>query len=532
MLDSSTRDHQRRLVRFLGDPRRYPHTTEKIVHRETHVSHVFLAGAFAYKIKKAVTFPFLDASTLALRKRWCTLEIRLNRRLAPETYLDVVPITEEPDGLRLGGRGRVVEWAVKMRRLPEERMLDRLVARRQVSLQDADRIMDRLLPFFRHAPRSRVISRVASPARLRQLLLGNLHECRPWVGRLILKEDVDAIDQAYQAFLGVAEPLLQRRVQRGFIIDGHGDLRCENICLTDPVVIFDCIEFNPGFRCGDVVNDLAFLLMDLEFRGRGELAQAMLARYRREARDPSVEALLPLYKCHRSLVRGKVRALAWQQHPRTPFGKQLQALARQHFQLARRYASQLMPPRLIVICGLIGTGKSTLARRLAATLNAHWLRTDEIRRREFGALRRPIGEEEFHQGRYAPSVSAQVYQRLHDQAAAALRQRRSVICDGMFSRADGRQVFRDLARHHGARFHLFECVTTRHRAKQRVAQRLAARHDLSEAKPEFYERLRAEFEPVRGFSLAEWTRVSTDGPPRQTATAALAALQRAWWPDA
>ena len=140
-------------------------------------------------------------------------------------------------------------------------------------------------------------------------------------------------------------------------MDGHGDLRCENICMTDSVTIFDCIEFQPAFRCGDVANDFGFLLMDLEFRGREDLAEALLDRCRRAIEDPTLDVVLPFYKCHRSLVRGKVRALAWLQHRGTREGRRVYDLARRHFALARRYAQQFARPRLVVVGGLIGTGK-------------------------------------------------------------------------------------------------------------------------------------------------------------------------------
>ena len=516
--------HEQRLVRWLSQPGAYPHPAQAIERRETHVSHVFLAGAFAYKLKKPVKFPFLDASTLALRKRFCRLELSLNRRLAPAVYLTMVPVVETPRGLRLGGRGRIIEWLVKMRRLPEERMLDQVVARRQVTRRDMRRIARRLVPFFLRAARGGRIARFGEPAQVRALVLGNLQECQPFLGTLLEEGDRRFVEQAYRQFLALNEPLLARRVRERRIIDGHGDLRCENICMTQPVNVFDCVEFQPAFRCADVVNDLAFLLMDLESRGRQDLAQALQDACRGPLHDPDFERLLPFYKCHRTLVRGKVRGFAWLQHPRTAQGRRIRGLSRRHFQLAVEYAKRFSRPRLIVVGGLIGSGKSTLARGLSEALGAAWLRTDQIRLTEFAKRRR--SRQGFAEGIYAPRVSEQVYDRMIRRAEQLVRCGESVVCDGTFSKAQGREALWRIAKRYGAGFHFFECAIPKAVALRRIAKRYAARTDISEARPEHYDRLKADFEPVRGWSAREWTRISDNRASGATFREALRILQR------
>lgn len=519
--------HEQRIVRFLSNPATYRDSQVRTIQRrETHVSHVFLAGKFAYKLKKPVKFPFLDASTLARRKRFCQLELLLNRRLAPKVYRRVVPVVETSSGLRLGGRGRAVEWVVEMHRLPEERMLDRLVAQRRVTRQDMRRIADRLIPFFRSAARSRAISKYGRPDQVVELVLGNLRECQPFVGVMLPEPDRAFLEAAYRQYLALRRPLLARRVREGRIIDGHGDLRCENICQTSPPSIFDCVEFQPAFRCGDIANDFSFLVMDLEFRGRHDLAQALADRYRKRLQDPTFDRVLPFYQCHRSLVRGKVRGFAWLQHPRTAEGRRIRELSRRHFKLAVRYARLFAPPRLILVGGVIGTGKSTLAKALSEALGAVWLRTDEIRLREFAAKRRP--GQGFSGGLYAPHVSELVYQRMIRRAEALLAQGRSVVCDGTFSKASGRETLRQIAARHHASFHFFECVVPKAVALRRIAKRYAAKSDISEAKPEHYDRMRAGFDPVRGWSGREWTRLSDNRPPDATARAALNILRQLW----
>ncbi len=530
--------HEQRVVRFLSRPASYPHPVGAIQRRETHVSHVFLAGGFAYKLKKPVKFPFLDASTLTLRKRFCLLELSLNRRLAPTIYLGIVPITEGLRGLQFGGKGRVVEWVVKMRRLPEERMLDQLVAQHQVSRRDMQDIADQLIRFFRHAARNSSIDRYGKPAQVCALVLGNLQECQQFVGSVFQESDRQFLASAYRQYLTLQQPMLEQRVRERRIIDGHGDLRCENICLSRPVNIFDCVEFQPAFRCGDSANDFSFLLMDLEFRGRQDLADVLAKRYEVKTDDPTFEQVLPFYKCHRSLVRGKVRAFAWLQHPNTPEGRRARSLSRAHFQLAVRYAKAFAPPRLIVVGGAIGSGKSTLAKELAEALGAVWLRSDEIRLTEFAPAYHPVKDgagrherkrqEGFAEGLYAPRVSQRVYEQLIQRAEQAIRQGRSVVCDGTFSKMAGREALRSAAKRHHASFYFFECTVPRAVALRRIAKRAAARTDISEARPEHYDQLTAGFEPVRGWPRSMWQRISDNRPPAQTLHAALGILRRAW----
>ncbi|MDP3703851.1 MAG: AAA family ATPase, partial [Candidatus Omnitrophota bacterium] len=349
-------------------------------------------------------------------------------------------------------------------------------------------------------------------------------ECQPFVGRLFSEEDAQYLEAAYRQFLILHQPVLARRLRQGRIIDGHGDLRCENICLTDPPAIFDCVEFQPAFRCGDVANDFSFLLMDLEFRGRHDLAGALAAQYRRRLGDPTFDRVLSFYQCHRSLVRGKVRGFAWLQHPRSTEGRRVREFSRRHFRLAVQYAKQFSKPRLLVVGGLIGTGKSTLARSLAQALGAVWLRTDEIRLREFAHRRRP--RQGFAEGIYAPHVSEIVYQRLIRRAEVLIRQGQSVVCDGTFSKASGRALLRQIAKRHGASLHFFECVVPRAVALRRIAKRYTAKSDISEAQPAHYDRLQRGFEPVRGWSARDWTRLWDDRAPAATAQAALEVLRR------
>lgn len=518
--------HEQRIVEFLSTPQTYPGVSGAVARRETHVSHVFLAGDYAYKLKKPVKFPFLDASTLALRRKYCQLELTLNRRTAPDIYLGMVPITETAGVLRLGGAGKVIEWVVKMRRLPEARMMDKLIAQRAVTRREIAQIGERLASFFRKAGRSRAITHYGEPAQVESLLLGNVNECQLFVGKLLPESDRDFLRACYRQWISLYLPVLARRARDGRIIDGHGDLRCENICLTNPPNIFDCVEFEPAFRCADQVNDFSFLVMDLEFRRRMDLANVLVQTYRKRVSDPTFDDVLTVYKCHRSLVRGKVRGFSWLQHPRTAEGRRIRELSRRHFQLGVEYAKQFAPPRIVMVGGLIGSGKSTLAKHLVDGLGAVWLRTDEIRINEFAAARKQ--GDGFGEGLYSAKVSDMVYAKLLERTAAAVKAGQSVVCDGMFSKAVGRRAVRAIAKKHGASFHFIECTVPRAVALRRVAKRYESKSDISEARPEHYDRLKAGYEPITELSASEWTKLSDNRAPSATYQAALQTLRRAW----
>jgi predicted kinase len=267
--------------------------------------------------------------------------------------------------------------------------------------------------------------------------------------------------------------------------------------------------------------------MDLEFRGRVDLAHTLVQRYLSRVKDTSFKTVLPFYQCHRSLVRGKVRGFAFLQHPDEPQGKQARRLARRHFQWAVQYARRFSRPRLMAVSGLIGTGKSTLARQLAEAFEATWLRTDEIRRTEFERYR-AASQEHMDSGLYAPEVSRQVYQRLCQRAEQALKRGHSVVCDGLFAKQSGRKALQAIAKRSGASFHLFECVVPKAVALQRIARRQAEGKDLSEARPEHYDYLKKGFEPVRGFTKSTYTRLSDNRPAEATFQAALRVLRRYW----
>ena len=294
---------QDEVIHALEDPGIYPHRPDDVRHLQTHISHVFLAGPYVYKLKKAVRFSFLDFSTPALRRKFCTEEVRLNRRLCPGVYLDVVPITRARDGhLRLGGRGKVVEHVVRMRRLPAERMLKALLETDGVTGEMMSALARTLAAFHAEVPTGPEIAAYADPAALRERWTEEARATAPFVGSLLHAEDHEVLADFGPAFVRGHEPLLRARQEGGRIREGHGDLHAEHVCFVDEpatalpdrpplpagIYVFDCIEFSEAFRCNDVASEIAFLAMDLEGLGHDALARRFVASYVHAAADPEI----------------------------------------------------------------------------------------------------------------------------------------------------------------------------------------------------------------------------------------------------
>src|SRR3990170_1716417 len=263
---------QRALITAMQEPSFYPKGVSEVGHKETHISHLFFVGDLVYKIKKPVLFSFLDFSTLAKRKFFLQEELRLNRRLAPSVYLGVLPISHENHGWQLGSDVRPVEYALVMRRLPERRMLDFLLGRDGVSPQMMRAVAETLVPFHAQAASGGRINSVGNPLALKNLWDDNLADIRPFVGRLLEASSFKALGDFGSCFIAKYKDLLVCRVLERRIRELHGDLHCEHICFApEGIQIFDCIEFSPRLRYCDVASEIAFLVMDLEFRGAKDL---------------------------------------------------------------------------------------------------------------------------------------------------------------------------------------------------------------------------------------------------------------------
>jgi aminoglycoside phosphotransferase family enzyme/predicted kinase len=497
------------VVEHLRDPAAYPEAAGTVRLIETHISQVFLTDRFVYKLKKRVRFDFLDFRTLEKREAACRDELRLNRRMAPEAYLDVLPIVADSAGqLRLGKAhasssdesrgGPIVDWVVYMKRLPAERMLDRLLATNRLTEDEAERLTAFLADYYARAEPLQIDGET-----YRRTIAHHVADNR----RVLLEaSEIDAelvrrIHTAQLRYLACRAELLRVRAA-GHVIDGHGDLRPEHVCLTDPIAVFDCIEFSAEFRRVDVLDELGFLSMECDAAGAPEVGRRIIAAYRRHSDDDAPAELEAFYKSYRAVVRAKVATLRAAQIDGPARRESLDARDR-YLNLAEKYLRAAgARPLVIVVGGMMGTGKSTLARGLSEALGMEVLRTDSVRRSLF-----PTGDgnSAFDEGRYRAEARGRVYDELLRLARNRLAAGVSVILDGTYLQGDRRASVRSMAEELGAESLMVRCVCSRETAMRRIEVRLASGSgDPSEARPELYDRQVAEAEhegPFEGLEV-------------------------------
>jgi aminoglycoside phosphotransferase family enzyme len=321
-------------------PKAYPHPAGEIKLVQTHISYVLLAGDFVYKIKKPVNFGFLDFTSLEKRRFFCNRELELNRRLCPDLYLGVVAITRAGQKFSLDGPGEVVEYAVKMARMDEAQMMGRTIEAGQLDAATLDKIVEILVPFYEGAEGGAVLAGFGTPESVAVNVLENFQQTEDFIGCASLSPaQFQAIGDYARAFLKHGE-LFAARIDGERIRDCHGDLYSANICLSEPIQIFDCIEFNERFRYCDVASDVAFLAMDLDYHNLPDLSRHFINRFVERSGDRGLLAMLDFYKCYRAYVRGKI-GLFTAHAPEVDATTKAASLAQagRYFQLAERYAS-------------------------------------------------------------------------------------------------------------------------------------------------------------------------------------------------
>ena len=474
------------VIRALLDPAAYPHPVDKVELIQTHISYVFLAGEHVYKVKKPVDFGFLDFSTLGKRRYYCRQEVLLNARLCPDTYLGVSRIREREGRITVDGAGKVVEYAVHMRRLPAERMMDRLLESGEVTDKMIRSLAERLAEFHARAETSRRIAEYGDWA-IRFNWRENVKQWKPYIARTISLEQ-DRILRAYgEAFFARRAELLQRRVDETRIRRVHADLRSDAVCFTDGICIFDCVEFSNRLSLLDVARDVGFLAMDLDYRERGDLAGAFVDRYVEISGDAELPQLLDFYACYSACVRGKVEAFLLDE-PEVPARERRAAAraARRYFELACRYARSLPPALLIITCGLAATGKSAVAQRLAGLTGIDVISSDVVRKRLAGLAPTERRFEPFGRGIYSKELTDRTYAALLEEARERLRRGQSVILDASYLRREYRRAAARLAAEEGAQFACLQLLAGDEAVRRRLARRLREGGDPSDARWEIY----------------------------------------------
>ena len=526
------------LVAALADPAFYPHRPAAVEHVQTHISHVFLAGPYAYKLKKPVRFPFLDAGTADRRRALCEDELRLNWRLAAPVYLGVLPITRDDAGrLAFDGDGRVVDRVVWMRRLPDGRMLEHLVASGAADASVFECLAHLLADFHANAPAGPEVSAHAAPEALTAAWGDVLRLADPLPDDVLPRGARVILTDFATDFVARHAALLARRRTARRIREGHGDLRAEHVYVIDAPVpaapphaplapglyVVDCLEFSQTLRCTDVASEVAFLAMDLERLGRPDFAAAFADAYAAASGDRELHALLPFYCAYRACLRGAVDGLKAAEPEVAPDDRvRAAARARSEFGLALRHAWRSQGATLIACCGVSGTGKTALAAELAQATGFTHLSSDVLRDEAFPAHGpAPYGGE-----RYTPDARAAVYRRLCDDADRLLAAGRGVVADATFIRRADRDALAAVAARRGAPLLFVECDAE----EDIVRRRLESRADgPSDARWSTYLGQRADREP---FDAAEpYRQVRTEQAPEAVLADLLVPLWR-WRADA
>ena len=519
------------LIAGLSRPAAYPHPADPVEVVQTHISVVFLAGERAYKVKKPVDLGFLDFTTLAKRRAVCDAEVRLNRRLAPGVYLGVEPVTRfEDGGLRLGGDGEPVEWAVAMVRLPAGRTFEALLGRGELDAGLLAEVARRLAAFHARAAAGPEVDRwgrfevVAGNAR------ENFEQTERFTGATVSEPVWRRLAELTGRELEARRGLIEERAAGGVTRDTHGDLHLDHVYSLpgreppDDLPIVDCIEFNERFRYADPVSDAAFLAMDLAFHGRDDLAEAFTESYFAASSDEPGRGLMSHYTAYRAVTRGKVESmtLAADEVPAGQRWRELQR-ARAHFLLALRLlAPPAGRPCLALAAGPPASGKSRLAEGLAGAAGFTVLASDAVRKELAGIDPYESARAPVDRGIYTAEWNERTYAVCRERAERHLFEGGRVVVDATFWREAERRSFLDAARASCVPARVFLCEVTDEEARRRLAAR---RGGLSDAYWEVYRAVAGRFEPAGAETEKRVTRLDTSGPPEATLEAALVALR-------
>jgi aminoglycoside phosphotransferase family enzyme/predicted kinase len=505
---------QQALVRALCKPACYPHPVKAVHVLETHISWVLLAGRYAYKIKKAIDLGFLDCSELTARRFYCAEEIRLNRRLAPNLYLDVVSIGGNPQQPAFGVTP-AIEYAVRMRRFDIAKQMDGLLAHGLITPQHIDRLADTMAQFHAGLPPTAADSAFGTPEAIRFPMLQNFEQISPLLDEadaLLLGQLRAASEQEYAA----CETVFEQRRQQGWVRECHGDLHLGNIVLLkDQPTPFDGIDFNPALRWIDVISEVAFLVMDLQHRSRGDLAFRFVNRYLELSGDYAGLRVLRFYLAYRAVVRAKVSAIRAHQQD-TP-SQQAQFAMKS----CRAYLAQAMNslepsrPSLVIMHGLPGCGKTTVAQAALERLQVIRIRSDVERKRLFGLLPQQASHSEVGGGIYSAEATRLAYDKLHQLARKLLSAGFTVIVDAAFTQCAERQRFQQLAKEMALPFVILEVRANPVTIKRRIRQRLLQAGDASEADLAVYRAMSAAHQPLQVEELAAVVYFANNGEVRE-----------------
>lgn len=470
------------LIEGLLKPEAYPHDCEYIELIETHISWVLLTGEFAYKVKKPVDLGFLDYRGLERRKFYCKEELRLNRRLAPDLYLDVATVAGPVSAPRIGGPGNILEYAVRMRQFSQQDLLPERMKTSPLDADTARRLAHRVATFHDQVAVAPLDSPWGTPRTILDAMEHNFSAVRENLPDPGIEERMVPLELWTLERHAALTQEMETRKTEGYIRECHGDMHLGNVAMIDgEVTLFDGIEFNPGLRWIDVISELAFLLMDLDDRGAQQAARRVLNAYLQGTGDYGGLALLRLYQVYRAMVRAKVSAIrASQASSDTATREHAATQCGQYVELADRY-TRTRRPFVWITHGLSGSGKSTACSHLVEHTDAIWLRSDLERKRLFGMTPVERGQGGIDEGIYSAGAGQRVYGRLVELSRELLEAGFAVIVDATFLNGARRHEFRELARIYGMDFRILDLQADIETLRTRIRRRAAREADPSDA---------------------------------------------------
>jgi aminoglycoside phosphotransferase family enzyme/predicted kinase len=479
------------LIQQMLEPDFYPHPVQEPIELlQTHISFILLTGDYAYKIKKIVDFGFLDYSTLEKRRYFCEQELRMNQQQAPDLYLEVLPIIEIGDRFQFGEQeDSGIEYALKMRQFPEENLFINLFTQDQLTTKEMEELGKVVAQFHQNCPTNHDILKWGEIAQIRHSIDGNYQKTQKYIGCCQTQEQYEQTKQYTDSFFETYEAVFQSRIDHHWIRECHGDLHLKNICLyQNQILLFDRIEFNEEFRFVDVMYDVAFVVMDLEGRGRADLGNRFLNTYIEQMGDWEGLQLLPFYLTRQAYVRAKVNSLILDDPAVSEEQKEIaKQEAIQYYKLAWQYTRR-SSGGIVMMSGLSGSGKSTTARKLSKRLNAIHIRSDAVRKHlAHVPLYEPGGEEI-----YTLEMTEKTYQRLLELGLLLAKQGFWVILDAKYDQQEQRGKVIETCNSYQLPLQIIECTAPMDILQERLQHRQG---DIADATADLLTSQRAKAQP-------------------------------------
>jgi len=503
---------QEELLSFLMNPHSYPHQPKNLRLVQTHSAYVTIVSPYVYKIRKPVNFGFLDFSDLEKRHYFSKREIELNRRLCSEIYIGVVPISLKGGHLAFGEGDEVVEYAVKMHKLPGRYFLKERLRRDDIGLEDFDRLALKLKYFFEDQNPKEEINKWGRIEKLRISTEENFRQVEGYIDVTLSNPAFETLQFYTDSFYTDKAHLFHSRIREGRIKDCHGDLHLDHIHVNNQAVcIYDCIEFNDRLRYIDVANDIAFLAMDLDFNKRPDLARYFVMKMAYLLEDSSMLQIMDFYKCYRAIVSGKCESLlSREREVPAPQREMSKTRSQRYFRLALRYAVAGSQPMVLVVMGHVASGKSTLAIELAKELGWEVLSSDRIRKELTHVPTNGNNKTKDYNWLYSDAMKDKVYETLFTDAETSLKKGRGLILDATFSRCVHRNRLRERLERLTAPHFFIETRASDEARKNRLLRRKEDSNQISDARLENFENLKQSYEPPDELSPLQLLTIYTE----------------------